>query len=54
MYGEANAYVLGKDVFQVVKLDGNPLEERLMNKVIHKSWGEGEGTDLTENSRTII
>jgi hypothetical protein len=36
-------------------LDENSLAERLMNRVIHKSWGGGVWALISiENSRTII
>jgi len=37
---ETNAYILGKDVFQTVKWEEDSSWKRLINRVIHRSWGE--------------
>jgi hypothetical protein len=37
----ANAYFLGKIVFEVGKYPLFRLQDDLMNRVIHRSWGEG-------------
>jgi hypothetical protein len=37
----ANAYFLGKDVFKVGKYPLFRCQDDLMNRLIHRSWGEG-------------
>ena len=39
--GGANAYFLGKDVFKVGKYPLFRWQDDLMNRLIHRSWGEG-------------
>jgi hypothetical protein len=39
--GGANAYFLGKDVFEVGKYPLFRWQDDLMNRLIHRSWGEG-------------
>jgi len=39
--GGANAYFLGKDVFEVGKHPLFRWQDNLMNRLIHRSWGEG-------------
>jgi hypothetical protein len=38
---EANAYFLGKDVFEMEKYPLFRGQDDLMNRLIHRSWGEG-------------
>jgi len=35
-----NAYFLGKHVSWIAKWEGNSLKQGVINRVIHRSWGE--------------